>query len=232
MLNICNMNLTFKHIIIATAQVEFLKIMISMQVEHSLSIDIVSSSKDLFIKLHSFVYDIIVVDEKLETLSGLLCVKLLRRNKQYEKSKILLYTENMYLDHETRNSFDSVITQEDSIEEILYIVQNINRNKASNYVANPINTSTNLIQINSESYTVSIKNNEILLPKLEFEILNLLNTQPNKIFGRDEIIERIWGDIDKSKSRSLDVHIARIRKKIGSQSVVTIKGVGYKLKLN
>lgn len=67
--------------------------------------------------------------------------------------------------------------------------------------------------MDSESYTVSIKNNEILLPKLEFEILNPINTQPNKIFGRDEIIERIWGDIDKSKSRSLNVHIHNSQKR-------------------
>lgn len=85
----------------------------------------------------------------------------------------------------------------------------------------------NLI-INKESYQVSIDNLLIDFPKKEFELLSLLASDSERIFNRNEILETIWGNEVVVGERTIDVHIRKIREKIGEAFVATIKGVGYR----
>ncbi len=85
----------------------------------------------------------------------------------------------------------------------------------------------NLI-INRIEYTVTINGNEILLPKKEFELLSLLASLPNKVFKREEILEKVWGNDVVVGGRTIDVHIRKLREKIGDEYFKTVKGVGYK----
>lgn len=85
----------------------------------------------------------------------------------------------------------------------------------------------NLI-INRIEYTVTINGNEILLPKKEFELLSLLASLPNKVFKREEILEKVWGNDVVVGGRTIDVHIRKLREKIGDDYFKTVKGVGYK----
>lgn len=82
--------------------------------------------------------------------------------------------------------------------------------------------------INKESYQVSINNTLIDFPKKEFELLALLASDPERIFNRNEIMETIWGNEVIVGERTIDVHIRKIREKIGDEFVATIKGVGYR----
>jgi two-component system alkaline phosphatase synthesis response regulator PhoP len=70
--------------------------------------------------------------------------------------------------------------------------------------------------------------NEITLPKKEFELLLLLTTKPNKVFTREEIFANVWGYLVIVGDRTIDVHIRKIREKIGVDCIKTVKGVGYK----
>jgi two-component system alkaline phosphatase synthesis response regulator PhoP len=70
------------------------------------------------------------------------------------------------------------------------------------------------------------------LPKKEFEILSLLYSKPNKVFSREEIKNAIWDNFEKVRGRTVDVHIRKIREKIGDGLITTVKGVGYRLELN
>ena len=70
--------------------------------------------------------------------------------------------------------------------------------------------------------------NEILLPKKEFELLSLLASLPNKVFKREEILEKVWGNDVVVGGRTIDVHIRKLREKIGDEYFKTVKGVGYK----
>jgi two-component system alkaline phosphatase synthesis response regulator PhoP len=84
------------------------------------------------------------------------------------------------------------------------------------------------LTINREYYMVIKNNKEIQLPHKEFEILSLMAARPNRLFSRDEIFNHIWGvDTDVSQ-RTMDVHIRKIRSKIGDNYIRTVKGVGYK----
>lgn len=82
--------------------------------------------------------------------------------------------------------------------------------------------------INRDEYKVVSKGKEIMLPRKEFELLSLLASKPGKVFKRDEILDVVWGNEVVVGGRTIDVHIRKLREKIGDNSFKTIKGVGYK----
>ena len=87
------------------------------------------------------------------------------------------------------------------------------------------------LEIDVEKYVAILRGEEMLLPKKEFELLALLFTKPGKVFTREVILARVWGDDIIVGDRTIDVHIRKLREKIGNQYIKTVKGVGYKLKL-
>jgi len=82
--------------------------------------------------------------------------------------------------------------------------------------------------IDREKYVVIKEGKELHLPRKEFELLNLLVSKPNKVFTREEILSKIWGDDVIVGDRTIDVHVRKIREKLATQNIRTIKGVGYK----
>jgi len=84
------------------------------------------------------------------------------------------------------------------------------------------------LSIDLESYLVIRNNEEIILPKKAFELLKLLCTKPGKVFTREEILSKIWGDDVVVGDRTIDVHIRKLRDKLQIDNINTIKGVGYK----
>ncbi len=87
------------------------------------------------------------------------------------------------------------------------------------------------IVINREEYKVLNKGEEIILPRKEFELLALLASKPNKVFKREVILDKVWGQEVVVGGRTIDVHIRKLREKIGDQHFKTVKGVGYKFVL-
>ena len=87
------------------------------------------------------------------------------------------------------------------------------------------------IEINREEYKIVKDNIEIVLPRKEFELFYLLATKPGKVFKREEILDKIWGNDVIVGGRTIDVHIRKLREKIGDDFFKTIKGVGYKLEV-
>ena len=84
------------------------------------------------------------------------------------------------------------------------------------------------LTIDREAYKIISKGKEIVLPRKEFELLSLLASKPGKVFKRDEILDKVWGNEVVVGGRTIDVHIRKLREKIGDNSFKTIKGVGYK----
>ncbi len=82
--------------------------------------------------------------------------------------------------------------------------------------------------INRDEYKIVNNNEEIILPKKEFELLSLLSSKPGKVFKREEILDTVWGNEVVVGGRTIDVHIRKLREKIGDDSFKTVKGVGYK----
>jgi two-component system alkaline phosphatase synthesis response regulator PhoP len=84
------------------------------------------------------------------------------------------------------------------------------------------------LQIDREKYLVFKGKEELMLPKKEFELLLLLSSKPGKVFTRDEIFQLVWDDNVIVGDRTIDVHIRKLREKIGDDYIKTVKGVGYK----
>ena len=87
------------------------------------------------------------------------------------------------------------------------------------------------ISINPEQYIVSVDGKEISLAKKEFELLYLLAHRPGRVFLRNEILNQVWGNEVIVGDRTIDVHIRKIRQKLGVDCITTVKGVGYKFEL-
>jgi len=87
------------------------------------------------------------------------------------------------------------------------------------------------IVINREEYKIINKGEEIVLPRKEFELLALLTSKPNKVFKREVILDKVWGNEVVVGGRTIDVHIRKLREKIGDDHFKTVKGVGYKFVL-
>ena len=99
------------------------------------------------------------------------------------------------------------------------------RRSQHNKPAEPVNP---LFHINREKYLLEKDGQEIQLPRKEFELLALLASRPNFVFKREQILEKVWGTEIIVGDRTIDVHIRKIREKIGEQYISTIKGIGYK----
>lgn len=84
------------------------------------------------------------------------------------------------------------------------------------------------LEIDRERYIVITKGEELTLPKKEFELLTLLVSKPGRVFKREEILSRVWGNETIVGDRTIDVHIRKLREKIGDNAFKTIKGIGYK----
>jgi len=99
--------------------------------------------------------------------------------------------------------------------------------RLSNSLTNPTSiTATNLI-IEREKFSIQLDGKKIILPKKEFELLELLASRPGKVFNRDQILNIVWGNETVVGERTIDVHIRKLREKLGDAYIRTIKGVGY-----
>jgi len=87
------------------------------------------------------------------------------------------------------------------------------------------------LRIDRDRYIVTVEGEEINLPKKEFELLDLLMSKPGNIFTREVILDTVWGSDIVVGDRTIDVHIRKLREKIGDHYIKTVKGVGYKLSM-
>jgi len=85
------------------------------------------------------------------------------------------------------------------------------------------------LNLDRERFILHLDNEDIFLPRKEFELLSLLLTKPGKVFTRSEIFRKVWGEDIIVGDRTIDVHIRKLREKVGEELIQTIKGVGYKL---
>lgn len=87
------------------------------------------------------------------------------------------------------------------------------------------------ISIDRDRHVVKVKEEEIFLARKEFDLLSLLASKPGRVFPRNEILNKVWGDDIIVGDRTIDVHIRKIRQKIGDEVIKTVKGVGYKFEM-
>lgn len=176
----------------------------------------------------SFSPHIIILDIMMPGMSGIELCKELRSRPEFKGVLIAMLTARQ----EDQVQIESLnVGADDYITKPLKPSVFLSRIKAL-LRRTDINVSEALkfdeLVIDPVSFQVSLQGKTLDLPKKEFEILYLLASKPGKVFGRDEILGKIWGREVIVGDRTIDVHIRKLREKIGDKYVQTIKGVGYK----
>jgi len=170
----------------------------------------------------------IILDVMMPGKNGIEVCKLLRLQPQFKETVIIflsaLSDENTEI-HGLETGADDYITKPISPKVLISKVNALFRR-----VAKEDNTILQLgdLSINREKYIVTYKTTPVILARKEFELLSLLASKPGKVFLRNEILEKVWGTEVIVGDRTIDVHVRKIRQKIGVDYISTVKGVGYK----
>ena len=175
--------------------------------------------------------DMIILDMMMPGKSGLEVCKILRIDPAFENTIILFLTA--LNDDSTQikgleTGGDDYLTKPISPKVLLSRVNAHFRRK--------IKETGSVLQIGDlsidrEKYIVTSKDEEIILARKEFELLALLASKPSKVFLRNEILHKVWGTEVIVGDRTIDVHIRKIRQKLGDDCITTVKGVGYKFQM-
>ncbi len=181
--------------------------------------------------------DLIILDVMMPKLNGYQVCEKIRKIKEFDRIPIIFLTALGNEKDEIKGleiGGDDFIVKPVSVDKLIARVNSNLRTKTTFNSENQPNILTvGPISINNENFTVHVSDKEIFFPRKEFEILTLLVSSPNKVLNRDKILDSVWGPDVFVIPRTVDVHIRKIRQKLGNYSnlIETIKGVGYKFKI-
>jgi len=175
--------------------------------------------------------DLLILDILMPYKSGVEVCRILRSQPKFKNTLIVLLTalsdESSHIKG-LDSGADDYVTKPISTKVLMSRVNALFRRiqKETNHVL-----AVGDIIIDSSKYSVHVNGHPISLAKKEFELLHLLATKPGRVFLRNEILEQVWGNEVIVGDRTIDVHIRKIRQKLGINCITTVKGVGYKLDL-
>ena len=183
-------------------------------------------------KAKKFIPNIILMDVMMPEMSGIEACSEIKQIDELSETMIIFlsarsedYTQISAYDAGADDYISKPIKPKILLKKISNIVKKIKSNKNL-----PIFLDLGSIKINREEYLVIQNKNELILPRKEFELLFLLASKPEKVFTRDEIMNKVWGTQIVVGDRTIDVHVRKLREKIGEKHIKTLKGVGYKFK--
>jgi len=171
--------------------------------------------------------DLIILDVMMPIMDGIETCERLRIDKRF-KDTLIMFLSARGEDYSQVAAFES--GADDYVTKP--IKPRILNSKVKAMLRRFVNQEANIVigdlLINAEEYTVFKDDKEISLPRKEFELLYLLASKPGKVFKRIKIMEAVWGSDVVVGDRTIDVHIRKLREKIGDDFLKTVKGVGYK----
>jgi two-component system alkaline phosphatase synthesis response regulator PhoP len=185
-------------------------------------------------KAKSILPDLIILDVMMPEMDGIETCEEIRKIPELNDTIITFLTARSE-DYSQLAGFDAgaddyinkPIKPKLLVGKVKSLLRRLNKNKVTES-KNVINLGD--LIIDREEYIIILNKNEILLPRKEFELLYLLASKPGKVFKREVILEKIWGHEVVVGDRTIDVHIRKLREKLGDSRFKTIKGVGYKFK--
>src|SRR4051812_25857163 len=179
-------------------------------------------------KARNYLPDLIVLDMMMPRKTGMEVCELLRAQSAFKDTMIMFLTA---LNDEATQLKGFGTGADDYVSKPLspnVFVSKVNALfRRVNKKEHKVITINNLI-IDPEKFIVEYEGREIILAKKEFELLYLLASKPGRVFLRNEILSQVWGNEVIVGDRTIDVHIRKIRQKLGVDCVTTVKGVGYK----
>lgn len=194
---------------------------------------LISTAKDgveAIKKAREFQPDLILLDMMMPNKDGMETLKELRANPDYEDTAIIFLTA--LNDEKTeieglKSGADDFISKPIKPEVLATRIGSALR-RFRRDDDHEQKMSLGDLEINKTKFSVYFKGEEVPLAKKEFELLSLLASKPGRVFLRNEILNRVWGSDVIVGDRTIDVHVRKIRQKIGVDLITTVKGVGYK----
>ena len=173
---------------------------------------------------------LIILDVMMPELDGIETCERLRKEEQFQETIIMFLTARGE-DYSYVAAFDAgaddYVTKPIKPKVLLSKVKGLLRRLKKKETVKELLEFDNLL-IDQEEYKVTLNESELSMPRKEFELLYLLASKPGKVFKREKIMEKIWGSDVVVGDRTIDVHIRKLREKIGDRDFKTVKGVGYK----
>ena len=174
--------------------------------------------------------DLIIVDLMMPKMNGIEMCENIRNDKKLSNVIILFltarsedYTQIAALDSGADDFIKKPIKPKLLISKVKSIMRRFSLNKnLKNYIHKDV-------ELDIEKYSVKIKGDNIKLARKEFDLLKLLINQPGKVYTREEILNDVWGNDIHVVDRTIDVHINRLRDKLGQKFIETVKVIGYKI---
>lgn len=172
---------------------------------------------------------LILLDVMMPKMDGIETCQLIRKDLQFSQPIIAFLTSRAE-DYSQVAGFeagaDDYITKPIRprllISKVTSLLRRLERNDDE-----VINIHADFLKINRDKYLIELNSNKIILPKKEFELLEMLASKPGNVFTRDQILSTVWGNEAIVGERTIDVHIRKLREKLGNDYIRTIKGVGY-----
>ena len=189
-----------------------------------------SNGKEAIKKAKIFLPEIILLDVMMPEMDGIEVCSLIKEIPSLVNTRIIFLSARSE-DYTQLSAFDAgaddYISKPVKPKILLKKIESIfKRLTKKNEEINLIDLGE--LKIDRNSYLVYLKNQEIALPRKEFELFYLLASKPGKVFTRDEIMGKVWGSEVVVGDRTIDVHIRKLREKIGDLYFKTVKGIGYK----
>jgi len=181
-----------------------------------------------------FVPDLVLLDIMMPKMDGVETCRLLRDIPELQKTFVVFLTARSEEYSEVAAfdvGADDYITKPIKPRALMSRINAMFRRDSKKTSPSSLITVGDLT-IDRTSYTIKVNEKEINLPKKEFELLYFLAQNPNKVFSREELLQNIWGSDVYVLARTVDVHIRKVREKIGEEYITTVKGVGYKFSLS
>ena len=188
------------------------------------------NGKEAIKKAKIFIPEIILLDVMMPEMDGIETCTILKEIPSLSNTRIIFlsarnedYTQLSAFDAGADDYISKPVKPKILLKKIASIFKRINKSKN-----NKQSIDLGEIKIDRNKYLVFINKNEIQLPKKEFELFFLLASKPGDVFSRDQIMNKVWGSDIIVGDRTIDVHIRKLREKIGDLYFKTVKGVGYK----
>ena len=189
-----------------------------------------SNGKEAIKKAKIFIPEIILLDVMMPEMDGIEACRLIREIPSLNNTRIIFlsarnedYTQMSAFDAGADDYISKPVKPKILLKKISTIFKRIHKKENKSQLID-----LGEIKIDRAKYLVFINKNEIQLPKKEFELFFLLASKPGHVFSRDQIMNKVWGSDIIVGDRTIDVHIRKLREKIGDLYFKTVKGVGYK----
>jgi len=221
-----------KRILIADDEQDILEIMAYNLQLHGYEVACAKDGDEAIQKAKDFKPELIILDIMMPKKNGIEVCKILRSQSIFSETIIIFLTAlNDELSHVKGLEFgaDDYISKPISPKILVSKVNSLFRRLTKSDTSKVIEIGD--VKIDPDQYLVYYKDEPISLAKKEFELISYLASKPGRVFLRNEILNQIWGSEVIVGDRTIDVHIRKIRQKLGIDCITTVKGVGYKFEL-